>query len=138
MPEVVTDIRTVLLTQMQKKLQFVQVCNWICAKIKSLKYLIKIFIFPGINACEKLLNISNAHLHKWYAILVGVYGEFLPIAEKIKNGYRFKEHVMKALEISPNDADLHHLLGRFKYEVANLSWIERKVYILWFNSIIIK
>jgi len=35
---------------------------------------------------------------------------------------------MKALEIRPNDADLHHLLGRFKYEVANLGWIERKVY----------
>lgn len=34
---------------------------------------------------------------------------------------------MKALKINPNDADLHHLLGRFKYEVANLSWIERKV-----------
>ncbi|XP_050450034.1 regulator of microtubule dynamics protein 1-like [Cataglyphis hispanica] len=87
----------------------------------------KVTICAGIDACEKLLNIPNADLHKWYAILVGVYGEFLPITEKIKNGYRFKEHVMKALKINPNDADLHHLLGRFKYEVANLSWIERKV-----------
>lgn len=34
---------------------------------------------------------------------------------------------MEALEIRPSDADLHHLLGRFKYEVANLSWIEKKV-----------
>ncbi|RLU27163.1 hypothetical protein DMN91_000962 [Ooceraea biroi] len=53
--------------------------------------------------------------------------DFLPIAEKIQNGYRFKEHVINALEIDPNDADLHHLLGRFRYEVANLGWIERKV-----------
>lgn len=87
----------------------------------------KVTIYAGINVCEKLLNISNAYLHKWYAILVGVYGEFLPMTEKIQNGYRFKEHVMKALEISPNDGDLHHLLGRFRYEVANLSWLERKV-----------
>lgn len=130
MPEVVINIRIVLLIQMQKKLQFVQVHNLIYTPIESLQCLIIIIIFPGINACEKLLNISNADLHKWYAILVGVYGEFLPITEKIKNGYRFKEHVMKALKINPNDADLHHLLGRFKYEVANLSWIERKVYIL--------
>ncbi|XP_029164174.1 regulator of microtubule dynamics protein 1-like [Nylanderia fulva] len=87
----------------------------------------KNIICAGINACEKLLTISDAYLHKWYAILVGVYGEFLPISERIKNGYRFKEHVMKALEIRPDDADLHHLLGRFRYEVANLGWIERKV-----------
>jgi len=41
---------------------------------------------------------------------------------------------MNALEIHPNDAYLHHLLGRFRYEVANLSWIERKV--LDFNHVI--
>ncbi|XP_012224815.1 regulator of microtubule dynamics protein 1-like [Linepithema humile] len=81
----------------------------------------------GIKACEKLLTVSNADLHKWCAILVGVYGDFLPVTEKIKNGYRFKELVLEALEISPHDSDLHYLLGRFKYEVANLSWIERKV-----------
>lgn len=87
----------------------------------------KAVICAGIDACEKLLATSNADLHKWCGILVGVNGDFLPIAEKIKNGYRFKEHVMKALEIRPNDADLHHLLGRFSYEVANLGWIERKI-----------
>ncbi|TGZ54014.1 Uncharacterized protein DBV15_00293 [Temnothorax longispinosus] len=87
----------------------------------------KAVICAGIDACEKLLDVQNADLHKWCGVLVGVNGDFLPVAEKIKNGYRFKEHVMKALEMRPNDADLHHLLGRFKYEVANLSWIERKI-----------
>lgn len=87
----------------------------------------KAVICAGIDACEKLLATPNADLHKWCAILVGVNGDFLPIAEKIQNGYRFKEHVLKALEIRPNDADLHHLLGRFRYEVANLGWIERKI-----------
>lgn len=87
------------------------------------------WIVLGINACEKLLTIPNAGLHKWCAILVGVNSDFLPVAEKIQNGYRFKELVMKALEICPNDADLHYLLGRFRYEVANLSWVERKVYV---------
>lgn len=87
----------------------------------------KAVICAGIDACEKLLDVPNADLHKWCAILVGVNGDFLPIAEKIKNGYRFKDHVMKALEIRSDDADLHHLLGRFRYEVANLGWIERKI-----------
>ncbi|XP_011701521.1 PREDICTED: regulator of microtubule dynamics protein 2-like [Wasmannia auropunctata] len=87
----------------------------------------KAVICAGIDACEKLLATPNADLHKWCAILVGVNGDFLPIADKIKNGFRFKEHVINALEICPSDADLHHLLGRFRYEVANLGWIERKV-----------
>ncbi|XP_011642246.1 regulator of microtubule dynamics protein 1-like [Pogonomyrmex barbatus] len=87
----------------------------------------KSVISAGIDACEKLLAVPNVNLHKWCAILVGINGDFMPIAEKIKNGYRFKEHVMKAIEICPDDADLHHLLGRFSYEVANLSWIERKI-----------
>lgn len=95
-------------------------------------------VVSGIAACEKVLDIPNADLHKWCAILVGVNGDFLPTAEKIKNGYRFKEHVMKALEIRPNDADLHHLLGRFRYEVANLSWIERKVHISSWHGLLPK
>ncbi|XP_020299524.1 regulator of microtubule dynamics protein 2-like isoform X2 [Pseudomyrmex gracilis] len=78
----------------------------------------KATIGAGIKCCEKLLPELNADLHKWCAILVGVYGEYLPIAEKINNGYRFKKLVTKALEIRPSDADLHHLLGRFNYEVA--------------------
>lgn len=93
------------------------------------------WIVLGINACEELLTIPNADLHKWCAILVGVKSDFLPVAEKIQNGYRFKELIMKALEICPNDADLHYLLGRFRYEVANLTWVERKVYVLsWLDG----
>ncbi|KAL0112736.1 hypothetical protein PUN28_012185 [Cardiocondyla obscurior] len=84
-------------------------------------------ICAGINACDKVLDAPNADLHKWCAILLGKNNDFLPIAEKIKNGHYFKEHVMKALEIRPNDPDLHYMLGRFRYEVANLGWIERKI-----------
>lgn len=47
--------------------------------------------------------------------------------KKIEDGYVFKQHVDKALALRPDDPSLHHLLGRFKYEVATLSWIERKL-----------
>lgn len=71
--------------------------------------------------------MSNGNLYKWYAILVGVKSKFLPTKGKIENGYLFKEYVEKALELMPNDGYLHHLMGRFKYEVSELSWIEKKV-----------
>ncbi|OXU30880.1 hypothetical protein TSAR_002601 [Trichomalopsis sarcophagae] len=87
----------------------------------------KEYIFEGCDACEHLLHISHGNLYKWYAILVGVKSKFLPTKGKIEYGYLFKEYVEKALEINPHDSFLHHLMGRFKFEVSELSWIERKV-----------
>lgn len=87
----------------------------------------KNIILAGIKACEKLLIKPHAQLHKWCAILLGAYANLAPLSEKIKSGYRFKEYLLNALKLAPNDADLHYLLGRFNYEVANLTWIERKL-----------
>ncbi|KAK7792371.1 hypothetical protein R5R35_007724 [Gryllus longicercus] len=86
-------------------------------------------ILQGCAYAQKALelNDSNSEAHKWYAITVGSRGEFTGIREKISDGNIFKQHVDKALAISPNDSALHHLSGRFKYEVASLSWIERTV-----------
>lgn len=58
-----------------------------------------------------------AEAHKWYAISLGSIGDFLGVAEKIRNGVSFKAHIDKAMKINPTDALLHHLLGRFTYEV---------------------
>lgn len=69
----------------------------------------------------------SAECHKWYAIAIGGISDFVPVKEKIKNGSLFKEHVDTAIALAPADATLHHMLGRFCCEIANLSWIERKV-----------
>lgn len=91
-------------------------------------------ISEGLKACERVIDVEDADLHKWYAILIGIHGEYLPLAEKIKNGTVFKNHVIIALKIRPNDPDLHHLLGRFKYELSSLSWIERKLASTFFSE----
>ncbi|KAJ8672676.1 hypothetical protein QAD02_003936 [Eretmocerus hayati] len=87
----------------------------------------KEFIFEGLDVCEKVLESEHGNLYKWYAILIGIKSRFLPTKGKIENGYRFKEYVQKALDVMPDDPYLHHLLGRFEYEVSELSWIEKKV-----------
>lgn len=71
-------------------------------------------------------NEASSEAHKWYAIVVGCRGEFVGIKEKILDGYEFKKHVDRAAELSPTDHTIQHLLGRFCYEVAELSWWERK------------
>ncbi|XP_034190127.2 regulator of microtubule dynamics protein 1 [Osmia lignaria lignaria] len=92
-------------------------------------------LLEGIEHCEKVIEVQNPHLFKWYAILVGLNGDYLSTAEKIKNGVRFKNYVEMALDMRPNDSELHYLLGRFKYEIANLSWLEKKVAATLFSEV---
>ncbi len=58
---------------------------------------------------------------------MGSRGEFVSIKEKIEDGFEFKQHVDIAAQLAPADHTIQHLLGRFCFEVAGLSWWERKM-----------
>ncbi|XP_028279936.1 regulator of microtubule dynamics protein 2 isoform X2 [Parambassis ranga] len=73
------------------------------------------------------LNPTCAESHQWFAILCGVMTEYDTLTDKIKNGYVFKEHLEKAIELKPQDPLSYYLLGRWCYTVAQLSWLERKI-----------
>ncbi|GIY55263.1 regulator of microtubule dynamics protein 2 [Caerostris darwini] len=77
---------------------------------------------------------NNPEVHKWCAITVGCLGDFVGTQEKIMNGHAFKEHVDKAIALKPEDPSLHYMLGRWCYEVAMLSWLERKLAATLFSS----
>ncbi|XP_066467649.1 regulator of microtubule dynamics protein 2 [Tiliqua scincoides] len=79
----------------------------------------------GENAVN--LDSSSAESHQWFAMMCGYMSRFESIQNKIKNGYLFKEHLDKAIELKPQDPLLYYLTGRWCYEVAQLSWIEKKV-----------
>lgn len=63
------------------------------------------------------INSSSWNAHKWFAICVGARGEMQTVKEKLRDGHLFKEHLDTAININAQDATLHHMLGRFNYEV---------------------
>ncbi|KFV63845.1 Regulator of microtubule dynamics protein 2, partial [Dryobates pubescens] len=65
--------------------------------------------------------------HLGFAIMCGYMSQFESVQNKIRNGYLFKEHLDKAIELKPQDPFLYYLNGRWCYSVAQLSWIEKKV-----------
>jgi len=89
------------------------------------KELILAAVETGAKALEK--DNTNPEVHKWYAIALGSRGEFSGVKEKILDGFEFKKHIDTAARLAPRDYVTHHLLGRFCYEVSQLSWIERKM-----------
>ncbi|NXO33511.1 RMD2 protein, partial [Locustella ochotensis] len=82
--------------------------------------------------CFKLWfsNVRNLQSNKWqhlFAIMCGYMSQFESVQNKIRNGYLFKEHLDKAIELKPQDPFLYYLNGRWCYSVAQLSWLEKKV-----------
>uniref|UniRef100_A0AC11AKS3 Uncharacterized protein n=1 Tax=Ovis aries TaxID=9940 RepID=A0AC11AKS3_SHEEP len=78
---------------------------------------------------------KNGYCHLWYAVLCGYVSEFEGLQNKINCGYRFKEHLDKAIEFLPEEPFLYYLKGRYCYSVSKLSWIERKMAATLFGSI---
>lgn len=55
--------------------------------------------------------------HKWIAIFTGVLSKFDPIKEKILRAHEYKKHILRAIELNPNDPSCHYLYGRWSFEV---------------------
>lgn len=92
------------------------------------------FEASGYASMAYKLDQENPEIHKWCAITIGSLGDFVGTQEKIRNGHIFKDHVDKAIVLKPLDPTLHYMRGRWCYEVAMLSWLERKVASTLFSS----
>ncbi|XP_062503015.1 regulator of microtubule dynamics protein 1-like [Corticium candelabrum] len=88
----------------------------------------KDLLYEGIEFAKTALALDDSiwQTHKWLAITTGSTAEFEGTQKKIQNGYVFKEHIDRALELKGDDPNLWHLLGRWCFEVASLSWWEKK------------
>ena len=85
--------------------------------------------YPGFEAAKKALELNpdSAPANHWYAVLIGKIGMLEGTKQKIINSYDVQKYALRAIELDPTYDGTYHVMGRWHYELANLSWVERKV-----------
>ena len=76
-------------------------------------------------ACKKDPNSSECH--KWYCAAAGKMANISASKDKIRYGKEFKDHADISLKLNPNDQFMQSMYGQWCYNVASLSWLERRV-----------
>ncbi len=86
-------------------------------------------IYPGFEYAQRCVEIApnTAEGHQYYSILIGRIGEIEGTKQKIENSYAVREHTMKAIELDPDNDSNYHVMGRWHFALADLSWVERKI-----------
>uniref|UniRef100_A0A8R1TWI4 Regulator of microtubule dynamics protein 1 n=2 Tax=Onchocerca TaxID=6281 RepID=A0A8R1TWI4_ONCVO len=89
----------------------------------------KLLIFEGRTyaTAAYAFDENNGEALRWAAILIGSATNFLGPKEKIEQGKIFKAYLDRAIKMQSTEYSLLHSRGRFSYEVANLSWIEKRL-----------
>ncbi|ODN05556.1 Regulator of microtubule dynamics protein 1 [Orchesella cincta] len=77
------------------------------------------------NAME--IDEGNFAVHKWKAILLNEVSVLKGLKEQIIQSVNVKKHITRAIELNPNDATCHYMLGNWCFSVAEVPWYQRKV-----------
>ena len=86
-------------------------------------------LYPGFEYAKRCVEIAPgvAGGHQYYAILTGRIGEIEGTKQKIENSYAVKEHTMIAIKLDPENDSNYHVMGRWHFALADLSWFERQI-----------
>ncbi|KAG5672011.1 hypothetical protein PVAND_002174 [Polypedilum vanderplanki] len=70
---------------------------------------------------------NNFAIHKWYAILLDARSNLDGIKARVTQLETVKSHMIRAIELNPNDSTSRYILGEFYFGLASLSWYEKKI-----------
>jgi tetratricopeptide (TPR) repeat protein len=81
----------------------------------------------GIDLAERALEVdsTDAQSHFVMAVAMGRKALISGARERVAASRAIKKHADKALEYDESHAGAWHVLGRWHFKVANLSWVER-------------
>ncbi|MBC8196367.1 MAG: hypothetical protein H8E60_00620 [Candidatus Marinimicrobia bacterium] len=85
--------------------------------------------YPGLESAKKALKLDpeSPRANHWYAVLIGKIGILEGTEQKIINSYEVKEYAEKAIRLDSNYDGTYHLMGRWHFNIADLSWFERTI-----------
>lgn len=83
----------------------------------------------GVSLAEEAIKLDKecGYGHKWWAINLASLGDFESLTEKIKNGFLIREHLDYSLKCNPDDATVLFAIGKWCFQVANVSGIARTI-----------
>jgi len=70
---------------------------------------------------------SHYAVNQWYAIMLDANAHLDGLRARIHVLEEIKKHMEKAVELNPEDSISHYILGEFSFQIADLSWIEKKI-----------
>lgn len=81
----------------------------------------------GLTHAKRCLELEpkNGQGNKWMGILLANMGAFFPTKQKIANSFIIRDAFKLALEADPTDPSVFHCLGKWCFNVANISRVER-------------
>ncbi len=93
-------------------------------------------LYTGFEFAQSALaaDSNSADAHGFYGILIGRVGEIEGTRQKIINSFAVRDHTLRAIALDPDYATWHHVMGRWHYTLADLSWIERTVASIVYES----
>ncbi len=85
--------------------------------------------YPGLEVAKKALELdpNSAKANHWYAVLIGKIGLLEGTEQKIINSYDVEKYALRAIELDPTYDGTYHVMGRWHFNVADLSWFERTI-----------
>ncbi|XP_076749541.1 regulator of microtubule dynamics protein 1 isoform X2 [Xylocopa sonorina] len=89
----------------------------------------KKLISDAYNLIFDALKLNEDHwaAHKWASILLNSKTLYEGIKSQIKESYNIKKHMLRAIELNPKEPTLMYMLGSWCYQVADLTWYQRKI-----------
>ena len=104
-------------------------CNFYIGQQSEDVKIHKEYYYPALDYARKALELNpeSARANHWYAVLIGQTGEIEGTEQKIINSYDFKKYAEIAISLDPSYDMTYHVLGRWHFELADLSWIERSI-----------
>ncbi|XP_076271969.1 regulator of microtubule dynamics protein 1-like isoform X2 [Rhynchophorus ferrugineus] len=79
---------------------------------------------------EILMNAApvgegKPYYHKWLAIILNARNGMDSLESKVIGYPEVRDHLKLACQTNPKDFTIQHMLGKWHYEMANLTWFQR-------------